>query len=113
VCTNKYEAPARKLLTILGLADRFAAITGQDTFGFRKPDPRHLTETIRRAGGDPADALMVGDSATDIDTAKAAGIPVVAVSFGYSPVPVAQLGPTRVVGSLSELPAAVAALRAP
>jgi phosphoglycolate phosphatase len=113
VCTNKYEAPARKLLTILGLADRFAAITGQDTFGFRKPDPRHLIETIRRAGGDPADALMVGDSATDIDTAKAAGIPVVAVSFGYSPVPVAQLGPTRVVGSLSELPAAVAALRAP
>ncbi|HVY21598.1 MAG TPA: phosphoglycolate phosphatase [Bauldia sp.] len=113
VCTNKYEAPARKLLAILGLADRFAAITGQDTFGFRKPDPRHLTETVRLAGGDPGDAVMVGDSATDIDTAKAAGVPVVAVSFGYSPVPVSRLGPTRVVGSLADLPAAVAEMRVP
>lgn len=113
VCTNKFEAPARKLLTLLHLADRFAAITGQDTFAFRKPDPRHLAETIRLAGGDPADAIMVGDSATDIDTANAAGIPVVAVSFGYSPVPVANLGATRVIASLAELPAAVAGLRAP
>jgi phosphoglycolate phosphatase len=111
VCTNKFEAPARKLLSVLGLADRFAAITGQDTFAFRKPDPRHLTETVRLAGGDPARSVMVGDSATDIDTAKAAGRPVVAVTFGYSPVPVAELGPTRVIGHFSELPAAVAALR--
>ncbi len=111
VCTNKFEAPARKLLTILGLADRFAAITGQDTFAFRKPDPRHLIETVRLAGGDPADAVMVGDSATDIDTANAAGIPVVAVSFGYSPIPVAKLGATRVVATLAELPAAVADIR--
>jgi phosphoglycolate phosphatase len=110
VCTNKFEAPARKLLTLLGLADRFAAITGQDTFGFRKPDPRHLTETIRLAGGDPSRAIMVGDSATDIDTAKAARVPVVAVSFGYSPVPVAELGPDRVIHSLGELAAAVEAL---
>ncbi|MEJ0012430.1 MAG: HAD-IA family hydrolase [Bauldia sp.] len=111
VCTNKYEAPARKLLTLLGLADRFAAITGQDTFAFRKPDPRHLTETIRLAGGDPADAIMVGDSATDIDTANAAGIPVVAVTYGYSPIPVAKLGATRVVPGLAELAAAVADIR--
>jgi phosphoglycolate phosphatase len=111
VCTNKYEAPARKLLTVLGLAGRFAAITGQDTFGFRKPDPRHLTETVRLAGGDPARAIMVGDSATDIDTAKAARLPVVAVSFGYSPVPVAELGPTRVIQRFAELPEAIAGLR--
>lgn len=112
VCTNKYEAPARKLLRLLGLAGRFAAITGQDTFAFRKPDPRHLTETIRLAGGNADDAIMVGDSATDIDTANAAGIPVVAVSYGYSPVPVAQLGATRVIAQLEELPAVAAALRA-
>jgi phosphoglycolate phosphatase len=111
VCTNKYEAPARKLLTVLGLADRFAAITGQDTFGFRKPDPRHLTETVRLAGGDPARAIMVGDSATDIDTAKAARLPVVAVTFGYSPVPVAELGPTRIIQRFAELPGVIAALR--
>jgi phosphoglycolate phosphatase len=111
VCTNKFDTPARKLLTILGLADRFAAITGQDTFGFRKPDPRHLTGTIALAGGRKENAVMVGDSATDIDTAKAARIPVVAVSYGYSPVPVAQLGPDIVINKLAELPAAVARLR--
>ena len=111
VCTNKFEAPARKLLGRLGLAGRFAAITGQNTFAFRKPDPRHLTETIRLAGGKPDNAVMVGDSATDIDTARAAGISVVAVSFGYSPVPVADLGPDRVIAGLDELAAAVAAIR--
>lgn len=112
VCTNKYEAPARRLLGLLGLAGRFAAITGQDTFAFRKPDPRHLTETIRLAGGSADDAIMVGDSATDIDTANAAGVPVVAVSYGYSPVPVARLGATRVIARLEELPAVASALRA-
>jgi phosphoglycolate phosphatase len=111
VCTNKFEAPARKLLGLLGLGPRFAAITGQDTFAFRKPDPRHLTETIRLAGGAPDNAVMVGDSATDIDTARAAGIPVVAVSFGYSPVPVAELAPTSIIARLDELAAAVAAIR--
>ena len=110
VCTNKYEAPARKLLDLLGLGRHFAAITGQDTFGFRKPDPRHLAETIRLAGGTRENAIMVGDSRTDIDTAIAANIPVVAVTFGYSPIPVAELGPTRVVSDFSELYDTVAAL---
>jgi phosphoglycolate phosphatase len=63
------------------------------------------------AGGDPARAIMVGDSATDIDTARAARLPVVAVTFGYSPVPVAELGPTRVIRRFAELPAAIADLR--
>jgi phosphoglycolate phosphatase len=111
VCTNKFEAPARKLLSQLGLAPRFAAITGQDTFAFRKPDPRHLIETIRLAGGSSDNAVMVGDSITDIDTALAAGIPVVAVSFGYSPIPVTDLKPTRVIESFTELWDAVAAIR--
>lgn len=110
VCTNKYEAPARKLLDLLGLGPRFAAITGQDTFGFSKPDPRHLTETIALAGGDPAAAIMVGDSRTDIDTARAAGIPVVAVTFGYSPTPVSELGATAIIGHFDELADAVAAI---
>jgi phosphoglycolate phosphatase len=110
VCTNKTTAPARQLLAALGLADRFAAIAGQDTFAFRKPDPRHLTGTIRLAGGDPARAVMVGDSSIDVDTARAAGIPVVAVTFGYSPVPVETLGATRVIGHLDALFDAAAAL---
>ncbi|MBB2970544.1 HAD family hydrolase [Mesorhizobium sp. RMAD-H1] len=103
VCTNKFEMLSVKLLTELGQAGRFAAICGGDTFAFRKPDPRHLTETILRAGGDPAHAVMVGDSRTDIDTAKAAGIPVVAVDFGYTDLPVETFEPSRVISHFDEL----------
>lgn len=110
VCTNKYEGQSVELLRLLGIGDRFAAICGRDTFPQSKPDPRHLTGTIDRAGGDPARAVMVGDSRTDIDTAKAAGIPVVAVTFGYTDVPVKELGPDRVISHFSELASAVAAL---
>lgn len=110
VCTNKYEGQSVKLLGLLGIADRFAAICGRDTFPQYKPDPRHLAGTIERAGGDPARAVMVGDSRTDIDTAKAAGIPVVAVTFGYTDTPVSELGPDRVIEHFSELHEAVTAL---
>src|SRR5690606_18489906 len=79
VCTNKTEDLSRRLLDGLHISSYFEAICGQDSFAFRKPDPRHLTETIRLAGGNASQAVMVGDSRTDIDTAKAAGIPVVAV----------------------------------
>lgn len=103
VCTNKYEALSTSLIGSLGLAHRFAAICGADTFAFRKPDPRHLVETIAKAGGDPARALMVGDSQTDIDTAKAAGIPVVAVDFGYTDRHVREFEPSRVISHFDEL----------
>lgn len=103
VCTNKIEAHSITLLRALGVADRFAAICGRDTFAFCKPDPRHLIETIRRAGGDPARAVMVGDSRTDIDTARAAMIPVVAVTFGYTDVPVQELGPDAVIDHFDAL----------
>jgi phosphoglycolate phosphatase len=111
VCTNKYERPARKLLDRLGLSRHFAAIAGQDTYGVAKPDPRHLTETIRAAGGAPDRAIMVGDSATDVDTAIAAGVPVVAVTFGYSPIPVADFGATVLIDHFDELYDAVANLK--
>lgn len=103
VCTNKYESLARNLIGGLGLTDRFAAITGPETFGIRKPDPRHLTETIALAGGDVARAVMVGDSVTDIDTAKAAGIPVVAVDFGYTDRPVSEFEPSAIISHYDEL----------
>jgi phosphoglycolate phosphatase len=109
VCTNKYETLSRSLLEALGLSARFAAICGQDTFAFRKPDPRHLTLTIEAAGGNPASALMVGDSRTDIDTAKAAGIPVVAVDFGYTDQHVSAFEPSRVISHFDELTPALAA----
>lgn len=103
ICTNKFEAMSKRLLAGMGHAGRFRAICGQDTFAFKKPDARHLTETIRMAGGDPGQAIMIGDSITDIDTARAAGIPVIAVSFGYSDRPVRELEPSRVIDHFSEL----------
>lgn len=103
VCTNKYENLATSLIGSLGLSPRFAAVCGQDTFPFRKPDPRHLTETIARAGGSPARAVMIGDSRTDIDTAKAAGIPVVAVDFGYTDRHVREFEPSVVISHFDEL----------
>lgn len=110
VCTNKMEAAAKLLLAELGIAERFEAICGQDTFAVSKPQPGALLGTIARAGGDPARAVMVGDSRTDIDTAKAARIPCVAVNFGYTDRPVAEFGPDRVIGHFDELADAVASL---
>jgi len=116
VCTNKMERPSIKLLTALGMADRFAAICGQDTFRdngafIAKPDARALLMTIARAGGDPANAIMVGDSRTDIQTARNASVPVVAVDFGYTDVPVRDLGPDRVISHFDALWDSVASLR--
>ena len=110
VCTNKLEWLSVKLLKELGLASRFAAICGQDTFAMRKPDPDMLRLTIARAGGDTGHAVMVGDSETDVATARAATIPVIAVDFGYTERPAAELGADRLISHFDALPAAVAAL---
>jgi phosphoglycolate phosphatase len=110
VCTNKSERPAVKLITELGVADRFRAICGQDTFAWCKPDARALLSTIDRVGGDPAHTIMIGDSKTDISTAQNARIPVVAVDFGYTDIPVRDLAPDRVISHFEELWAAVADL---
>jgi phosphoglycolate phosphatase len=113
VCTNKLEWLSRRLLDALGLSRRFAAICGQDTFAIQKPNPEILRRTIRQAGGDVARAVMVGDSGNDIDTARAAGVPVVAVDFGYTEVPVGELRPDRLIGHFDSLPAAVFELAPP
>lgn len=107
VCTNKYEGLSYRLLDALGLTARFAAICGQDTFPMKKPDPDVLRLTIARAGGDAARAVMVGDSDTDIRVARAAGIPVIGVDFGYTRIPMAELLPDRLIGHFDALPAAV------
>ena len=110
VCTNKVESSARLLLKKLGVAERFAFICGQDTFGIGKPDAAPLLKTIAACGGASDRAIMVGDSITDIKTARAAGLPVVAVDFGYSDAPVAELGPDRVISHFDELMASCEAL---
>ncbi|SCX95127.1 HAD family hydrolase [Microvirga guangxiensis] len=113
VCTNKIEEHSVRLLDALGISHRFAANCGRDTFAYFKPDPRHLTLTIARAGGDPSRAVMVGDSRTDIVTAQNAGIPSIAVPFGYTDVPVQSLNPDIVIDHFDELFAAVEALMKP
>jgi phosphoglycolate phosphatase len=112
VCTNKLEWLSVKLLNSLQLTRHFAAICGQDTFGVQKPDPQMLRLTIERAGGEASRAIMVGDSGTDIRTSRAATVPVIAVDFGYSEVPIAQLRPDRIIGSFADLPAAIRDLEA-
>jgi phosphoglycolate phosphatase len=110
VCTNKIESLARLLIAKLGIAERFAFICGQDTFGIGKPDPKPLLMTIAASGGASKRAIMVGDSLTDIKTARAAGLPVIAVDFGYTDVPVAELGSDRVISHFDELAEACGAL---
>ena len=110
VCTNKLEWLSKRLLERLGMARRFAAICGADTFGVAKPDPAILHQTIARAGGQSSASVMVGDSGTDIGAARRAGISVVGVSFGYTDVPLAELKPDRLIGHMSDLPEAVESL---
>lgn len=111
VCTNKREGMSRLLLETLGLAGRFAAIAGRDTFPVYKPHPDHLTGVIRLAGGDPSRAVMIGDSNTDVKTARAAGIPVIGVPFGYTDVPMRDLGPDALLEHYDDLAATIERVR--
>jgi phosphoglycolate phosphatase len=110
VCTNKLEWLSKRLLDQLGLSARFAAICGADTFGVSKPDPAILQQTVARAGGQLASAIMVGDAGPDIGVARRAGIPVIGVEFGYTEVPIADFKPDRLIGQMADLPAAVKSL---
>ena len=110
ICTNKPEALARLLLGRMGVLDRFHALTGADTLAVRKPDPEHLHETVRRAGGDVARALLVGDSDTDRETARAARVPSVLVGFGPAGPDMPALAPEAIIGHFDELPGVVARL---
>ena len=104
ICTNKPLALTRPLLQQLGLAPYFGAVTGGDSFAFKKPDPRHLIETAKLLPGD-GPFLMVGDSINDIAAAREAGAPSVAVDFGYTDIPPDQLGADCLISTLGELPA--------
>ncbi|WP_417318974.1 phosphoglycolate phosphatase [Emcibacter sp.] len=103
VCTNKVEDLSHKLLQSLGLDDFFCALTGGDSFDYKKPDPRHLLSTLELMDCDPDNAVMVGDSANDIDAARNASIPVIGVTFGYTPVPVEELNPDQVIDHYDKL----------
>lgn len=103
VCTNKPEMLAKRLLHGLGLAGRFAAIAGGDTFSVRKPHAEHLLSTVANAGSSAERAVMVGDSLNDILVARNAAVPSIAVPFGYSDVPIESLSPDRIINHFDEL----------
>jgi phosphoglycolate phosphatase len=104
ICTNKPEGLAHELLTRLGIRDDFGAMLGADTLSVRKPDPEHLFETVRRAGGNPAQSLLVGDTVTDRDTSKAAGVPSILVTFGPAGGDMAALAPEALLNRYGDLP---------
>lgn len=108
ICTNKPARMSRLLIDALGWRDRFAAIVGGDTLSVTKPNAAPLHHAIDLAGGGPA--AFVGDSITDIDTARAAGVPCVAVSFGFADRPASALGADRTIDDFDELMAALGAL---
>ena len=84
VCTNKQEHLAIDLLKKIGIYDFFEYVAGHNTFEYCKPDPRHLTSVIEILGGDIKKTLMIGDSETDANAAKSAGIPVILLEDGYT-----------------------------
>ena len=84
VCTNKQEHLAIDLLKKIGIYDFFEYVAGHNTFDYCKPDPRHLTSVIEILDGDLKKTLMIGDSETDANAAKAAGIPIILLEDGYT-----------------------------
>ncbi len=103
ICTNKPEALAEDLFQKLGVRDAFASLVGADTLPMRKPDPEPLREAALRAGGDPARTLLVGDSDTDRNTSRAAGLPSVLVTFGPSGEDMAALEPEALLHDFKDL----------
>ncbi|HEX8484584.1 HAD-IA family hydrolase [Sphingomonas sp.] len=108
IMTNKIERYARTILANLGLTDRFAAIVGGDTMGVAKPDPAPIHAMVDRCGGGAA--AFVGDSIYDVRAARAAGLPVIACSFGFLTGPVSELGADAVIDRYEDLMGTLEAL---
>jgi phosphoglycolate phosphatase len=107
IATNKPEGLAEELLKRLGVRDAFASMVGADTLDVRKPNPEHLFEAARRAGGDPALTCLIGDTDTDRNTARNAGVPSVLVTFGPAGGDMAALNPEALLDDYADLPAIV------
>ena len=108
VCTNKRTDLSVALLDALGLTSRFAAVIGSDKAPAPKPDGRHVITAIEAAGGLVGRSIMVGDSASDVGSARSAGVPSVVVSFGYTEIAASALGGDYLIDHFAELPALAA-----
>ena len=112
MCTNKLEWLSVRLFKALELTQHFAAICGQDTFGVKKPDPEIFRHTVLRAGGEPAGRSWSAIPGPIFTPPARPRVPVIAVDFGYTEVPIETLQPDRIISSFSELPAAISAFLA-
>ncbi len=106
VCTNKRTDLSHKVLDAFDLTRRFAAVIGADLAPAAKPDPRHLQLAVEAAGGSLARAVLVGDAATDVGAARAAGAGLILVSFGYTETPARDLDHDILIDRFADLPAA-------
>jgi phosphoglycolate phosphatase len=113
ICTNKRTDLSVALVRDMDLTRHFTANIGSDAVKNRKPHPDHFVETVRVAGGDPARALMVGDSSNDVNSAKAAGAPVLVYGHGYSDTAPELLGADAVFYHYDDLPGLAARMLSP
>ena len=113
ICTNKPAGITEDVLAKLDLRGSFEVVVGGTDSRPKKPHPAMLLAALSALGVDPDHAVMIGDSAADVGAARAANVPVVVVSHGYSPTPANELGADLVIGSLADVPAALRQLKAP
>ena len=106
VLTNKPHGPTKMLIEQLGLERYFGAVFGQGYKPYQKPDPRLFEDVLAELGGRGGGAVMIGDSITDVETARAGHAPVILMSYGYTPDPASSLGADVVLDDFREVPAA-------
>jgi phosphoglycolate phosphatase len=110
VCTNKPQAATMGVLEGLGIAGYFEAVLGGDAVPFKKPDPRHLLAAVEGLGAAPAEAALIGDNENDYAAARAAGIPVLLMRYGYLRAPAESLAPDAWLDRFTDVPEAVTRL---
>ncbi len=107
VCTNKPQGPAEGILEELNMTPYFQSVIGGNALPYRKPDRRHVEAVLNQLGVSHEEALFVGDSINDVQAAQNAGLPIVAVSYGYTRVPPNEFGADALIDQMSELPKAM------
>ena len=110
VCTNRTDLSTRRLLAHFGIDRHVEAVLAGDTVAEKKPHPGHLRAALAALDATPARAVMVGDSAADVSSARGAGIAVIVTAYGYSPIPARALGADAVIDDFAELPASIEGL---
>jgi phosphoglycolate phosphatase len=107
LCTNKPQSATLRVLEAFGIATSFDAVLGGDAVPFRKPDPRHLLAAIERLGATTSEAVMIGDNENDYAAARAAGIPIILMRYGYLRVPFETLAPDAWLDHFADIPQAL------